>query len=168
MVAIAGPISRSSRVGATEPRPRLLPGGPSALAWWAMSTVATSPTAVEAGRSPADRRMRRLLRLPVDGPPARLMGAHGVVSRSIAVSAIRCLLTYVLVPVVGPLVGLWDTVGPGVGIALSLLSLLALGAGVRRFFAADHAWRWKYTAVATLVSLFVLFQLVFDIRALLG
>jgi hypothetical protein len=133
-----------------------------------MSSVVSPPVADTFDRSPADRRMRRLLRLPVDAPPARLMGAHSVVSRSIAVSAVRCLLTYILVPFVAPLVGLWDTIGPGVGIALSLLSLLALGAGVRRFFAADHAWRWKYTALAGAVSLFVLVQLVVDLRALLG
>jgi hypothetical protein len=111
--------------------------------------------------------MRRLLRLPVDAPPARLTGAHAVVSRSIAVSAVRCLLTYVLVPFVGPLVGLWDRVGPEVGIALSLLSLVALGAGVRRFFAADHRWRWKYAALAGAVSVFVVVQVVVDVRALL-
>ena len=131
-----------------------------------MSSVVSSPPVAQYDRSPADRRMRRLLRLPVDGPPARLMGAHGVVSRSIAVSAVRCLLTYIIVPFIGPLVGLWDTVGPGVGIALSLVSLLALGAGVRRFFAADHAWRWKYTALASVVGLFVLVQLAIDLTAL--
>jgi hypothetical protein len=131
-----------------------------------MSSVVSSPPVDQFDRSPADRRMRRLLRLPVDGPPARLIGAPGVVSRSIAVSAVRCLLMYIVVPVIGPLVGLWETVGPGVGIALAAVSLVALGAGVRRFFAADHAWRWKYTALAAAVGLFVLVQLVIDVGAL--
>ena len=63
--------------------------------------------------------------------------------------------------------GLRDGIGPVVGISLSLLSLLALTAGVRRFFAADHAWRWKYTALAVAVSCFVLVQLVVDVQALL-
>jgi hypothetical protein len=131
-----------------------------------MSSVVSSPSVADYDRSPADQRMRRLLRLPPDAPPARLMGAHGVVSKSILVSAVRCLLTYIVVPVIGPMVGLWERVGPGVGIALSLVSLLALGAGVRRFFAADHAWRWKYTALAGAVGLFVLVQLAVDLGAL--
>jgi hypothetical protein len=133
-----------------------------------MSSTVSSPPAADLGRSPADRRMRRLLRLPVDAPPARLTGAHSVVSRSIAVSAIRCTLTYLVVPVIGPLVGLWGTIGPGVGIVLSLLSVLALVAGVRRFFAADHRWRWRYTALAGVVVLFVIVQLIVDVRDLLA
>jgi hypothetical protein len=113
--------------------------------------------------------MRALLRLPVDAPPTRLTGnAHSVVSRSILISAIRCTVTYLLVPFVAPLVGLWDTIGPGVGVALALISLLALGAGVRRFFASDHKWRWRYTAIAAAVSVFVLVQLAIDLRALLS
>jgi hypothetical protein len=113
--------------------------------------------------------MRALLRLPVGAPPTKLTGAaHSVVSRSILVSAIRCTVTYLLVPFVAPLVGLWDTIGPGVGIALALLSIVALSLGVRRFFAADHRWRWKYTAVAVVVGVFVLVQLVDDLRKLLG
>jgi hypothetical protein len=113
--------------------------------------------------------MRALLRLPVDAPPVRLTGAaHSVVSRSILISAIRCTVTYLLVPFVAPLVGLWDTIGPGVGVALALVSLLALGAGVRRFFASDHKWRWKYTAIAAAVSVFVLVQLAIDLRALVS
>jgi hypothetical protein len=134
-----------------------------------MSSAVSSPAATEYERSPADQRMRRLLRLPVDAPPARLMGgAHTVVSRSIAVSAIRCTLTYLVVPIIGPLMGLWDTIGPGVGITLSVLSAVAILAGVRRFFAADHAWRWKYTALAGVVLVFVAVQLVVDVGALLG
>jgi hypothetical protein len=132
-----------------------------------MSSVVSSPPAAGFDRSPADRRMRRLLRLPVDAPPARLMGVHSVVSKSIAVSAARCLFTYIFVPLAGPLIGLRDGIGPVVGITLSLLSLLALTAGVRRFFAADHAWRWKYTTLAAVVSVFVLVQLVVDVQALL-
>jgi hypothetical protein len=111
--------------------------------------------------------MCRLLRLDADAPPARLMGAHSVVSRSIAVSAVRCLLTYIVVPLLG-LVGLWERFGPGIGIALALVSIVALGAGVRRFFAADHRWRWKYTALAGALSVFVLAQLAIDLRALAG
>ena len=52
-----------------------------------MDTGVTRPTvSAPPERSTADRRMRRLLRLPVDAPRQSIMGAENAFGKSIAIS----------------------------------------------------------------------------------
>jgi hypothetical protein len=91
--------------------------------------------------------MRRLLRLPADRPPASKEAAQVAFSRSVWISAARCLLTYIVLPILGPVVGFSGGVGPLVGLAVGAVSMVAIVASIRRFFASDHRWRWRYTAI---------------------
>jgi hypothetical protein len=118
-------------------------------------------------RSPADLRMRRILRLPVSGPRARLIDPTGAASRSIAISAVRCLITYVAIPLLRPVADLSGALGPALGIVLSIVSAVAIVVSARRFFAADHAWRWKYAAVGGGILVLVVVQGVLDVVTLL-
>jgi hypothetical protein len=127
--------------------------------------VVDSPVPV---RSEADRRMRRLLRLPEHGPRGSIAGAQSAFSRSVWISASRCLLTYVLLPVLGPLVGLSGRVGPVLGLSLGAVSVVAIVAATRRFFAADHRWRWRYAAIAGAILVLLFVQAVIDVAALAG
>ncbi|HEX7094573.1 MAG TPA: hypothetical protein VF183_01730 [Acidimicrobiales bacterium] len=129
------------------------------------------PLSVEAprvSRSEADRRMRRILCLPVDGPRASIMAANSAASRSIMLSATRCLLTYVVLPVVAPLAGLSGGVGPVLGLILGTVSMVAIVAAARRFFAADHRWRWHYLAVGSAIMILLIVQAAIDIADLTG
>jgi hypothetical protein len=119
-------------------------------------------------RSPADRRMRRLLRLPVDGPRASLVDVHNAFSRSIAISATRCLLTYVLLPLLAPILNVSGDLGPVLGLIIGAVSMVAIIAATRRFFAADHKWRWGYVAVGGTIFVLLIVQAAFDIADLLG
>lgn len=133
-----------------------------------MDSSVTAPIAAPTPvRSPADRRMRRLLRLPEDGPRVSIMDAQNAFSRSIAISAARCLLTYVLLPLLGPVLGLSGALGPILGITLSLVSMVAIVAATRRFFAADHKWRWGYTFIGGGIFVLVAVQLVIDVGHLI-
>jgi hypothetical protein len=114
-------------------------------------------------RSEADRRMRRLLRLSVDGPRASLVDVHNAFSRSIAISATRCLLTYVLLPLLAPVVNLKGDAGPVLGLVLGTVSIVAIIAATRRFFAADHRWRWGYVGVGGVIFVMLIVQIVVDI-----
>lgn len=129
------------------------------------SPEVATPTA---GRSIWDRRARRLLRLPVDGPSTSVFGAHGLFGKSIAVSAVRCLITYVMIPVLGPVVGVSGAVGPWLGLALSVASTVAIVFATRRFFGADHKYRWLYAAVGSGIIVLLAVQSVLDVRALLA
>lgn len=97
--------------------------------------------------SPADVRMRRLLRVPTDASGS-VVAAQSLFGKSIAISAVRCLITYVAVPLLKPMLDLTGGVGPSVGLVVGTVSMVAIVFAVRRFFLADHPWRWRYTVLA--------------------
>jgi hypothetical protein len=130
--------------------------------------VSISVDPMPVSRSTADRRMRRLLRLPVDGSRASLIDVHNAFSRSIAISATRCLLTYVLLPLVAPVGHLSGGLGPAVGLLLGTVSVVAIVAATRRFFAADHRWRWGYVAIGGTILALLIVQGVIDVAHLAG
>jgi hypothetical protein len=121
---------------------------------------ATAVVAAGRGRPQRDQTMRRLLRIsdrrtaPSDDATYRLFNI------SILLSALRCLLTYVVLPVLAPLLGAATSVGPAVGIPLALVALVFDVRGIRRFWLADHRWRWYMTGVYGVVMAFVLALLV--------
>jgi hypothetical protein len=118
-------------------------------------------------RSRADQVMRRVLRLPADGPKASIFGAHGAFSTSIAISAARCLVTYIFLPLLSPLLNLSGSVGPILGLVVGAVSMVAIVFSIRRFFAADHKYRWHYAAVGGAIMILLVVQAVIDVRALL-
>lgn len=119
-------------------------------------------------RSVADRRMRRLLGLPADAPKQSIFGTESVFGRSIAVSAIRCLITYVFLPILAPVVKLTGTIGSVLGLVLGAVSMVAIVFSMRRFFAADHKWRWGYSAVGGGILVLLVVAGITDLVNLLG
>jgi membrane-bound metal-dependent hydrolase YbcI (DUF457 family) len=117
-------------------------------------------------RPPADRTMRRLLRIPDRRPAASEDSAHRIFSVSIVLSALRCLLTYIILPIVAPLVGKAGGVGPAIGIPLAVVALVFDVRGIRRFWLADHRWRWQMTGVYAVVMAFVVALLVGNLIAI--
>ena len=78
----------------------------------------------------------------------------------------RQLITYVFLPLLAPVLDLTGTIGPVIGLVVGTVSMVAVVAGVRRFWLADHAWRWRYTAVAAAVLVLLVVGAVDDIGAL--
>lgn len=126
-----------------------------------MHNVATAP------RPAADVAVRRLLRIP-DGPPAPEGAAQRAFSTSILVSATRCLLTYIVLPFLAPALGLAAGVGPAVGIPIGVVAIGSNILTIRRFWAADHRWRWTYTAIALTVIALLLVLMVEDVLDLVA
>lgn len=124
------------------------------------SDVAAAP------RSPADVLMRRLLRVPSSGPRGSEVAARNAFSASILVSTVRCLLTYIVLPVLGPVLGLSGAVGPVLGLTVGMVSAAAVVISMRRFWAADHRWRWGYTAVGGGILVLLAVQAVGDVASL--
>lgn len=116
----------------------------------------------------ADHFMRRLLRLPVDGPRASSDDARRAFQTSIMVATVRCLLMYIVFPFVLPALGLASGVGPLIGIPISLVAIVAIVMSVRRFWRADHSKRWHYTILGTTVIGFLTVLIVIDLIELLG
>jgi hypothetical protein len=127
----------------------------------------TGAVAPPKSRSSADEFMRRLLRVPTGPATATAESAQRMFSKSILISATRCLLTYVLLPIVAPVIGVATGIGPAVGIPLGMVAMCFDVLAVRRFWLADHEYRWICTAVYSVIIGFLLFLMVHDIVHLL-
>ena len=123
-----------------------------------------SAVAYRDGARPVDAFMRRLLRVP----SARASGraAQNAFGASILVSTVRCLLTYVVLPLLKPVVDLSGGVGPVLGLVLGAVSTVAILASMRRFWAADHRLRWGYTVIGGAILVLLAVQAVGDVAAL--
>lgn len=126
-----------------------------------VSTLAGSTGLTQ--RSAADIVMRRLLRVPdVRATKKADEAAHRLFSTSILLSATRCLLGYVFFPIIGPALGAAAGFTPIIGIPLGLVALVFDVKGIRRFFVADHRWRWSITGLYLVVMVLVVVLLVRD------
>jgi hypothetical protein len=119
-------------------------------------------------RGAADRVARRILRLPVDAPRESIFGTESVFGRSIAISAVRCLITYVFLPLLAPVLKVSGTLGPVLGLVLGAVSMVAIVVSMRRFFAADHKYRWPYAAVGGGILVLLVVAAVSDVASLAG
>lgn len=127
-------------------------------------SLGTSPPAYRSDGI-ADRLMRRIL--GVDGPDRRsTAGAHRAFRVSVVVSAVRCLITYVLIPVLVPILSLSGWVAAPVGLALCALAVVNGVVSVRRFWRADHPKRWMYTAFIAVVFVILAVALISDLSRL--
>lgn len=113
----------------------------------------------------ADAFVRRLLRVPAGGDPGRT--AEKVFGRSILLSTVRCLLTYVVLPLLKPVVDLSGGVGPVLGLVIGTVSAVAIVASMRRFWRAGHRFRWHYTVVGGAILVLLVVSAVRDVLSLL-
>lgn len=133
-----------------------------------MGSTATATAPPPAAASAADRFMCRVLCVPAGPPRVREESVHRIFNVSILLSALRCLLSYVVFPIVTPAVGAATGVGPAVGIPIAVLALGFDVVGIRRFWLARHRWRWAMTAVYLCVMGLVAALLAGDVAHLVG
>ncbi len=126
------------------------------------------PPPLGPARSGADRFMRRVLRLPVDGPKATAADAQKAFQASVMVAAVRCTLMYIVLPFVLPIIGVASGVGPWIGLPISVAAIVAVTISIRRFWRADHSKRWHYTVLGTIVIGFMAVLIVQDLVEILG
>ena len=116
------------------------------------------PPPLQAPRTKADRFMRKLLRLPTDGPTATAAEAQKAFQTSVVVAGARCLIMYILLPFVLPAVGIAAGVGPWIGLAIAIAAIVAVTMSIRRFWRADHSKRWHYTVIGAAVIGFMIYE----------
>lgn len=110
--------------------------------------------------------MRRLLRVP-DGPAsADEASAHRIFSGSILLSGLRCLLGYVVLPILTPMFGAVANAAPVIGLPIGVIALVFDVRGIRRFWLANHRWRWPITALYSAVIVLVMTLVISDIAHL--
>ncbi len=125
------------------------------------------PSAIthERTTSSVDLFMRRVLRVPPGATPGQT--AEKAFGASILVSTVRCLLTYVLLPLLKPMIDLSGGVGPTLGLVIGAVSATAIVFSMRRFWRANHRLRWAYTVLGGGILVLLAIQAVGDVAALL-
>jgi hypothetical protein len=115
-------------------------------------------------RSNAELVMRRVLCIPSRPAKVRSDDVYRAFNLAIILSGLRCLLGYVVFPIVSPALGAATGVGPALGIPIGIVALVFDVVGIRRFWIADHRWRWNmtllYAAVMALVSVLLVRDIV--------
>ena len=96
------------------------------------------------------------------------VAAERAFSKSIFVSAVRCTLTYVLIPFVFPIIGFGTGVGPWVGLPIGIAAIIANVVSIRRFHRADHKWKWPMTVVNTSIIGLLVILVIIDGADLFG
>ena len=91
---------------------------------------------------------------------------HKQMRFSIAISAARCLLTYVVVPILSPLIEPAIGHSPGIAIPLSVTALYFDGRAIRNVWRSDHRWRLTIIAMYGLLMAGIIGLLAHDIWAL--
>lgn len=89
-------------------------------------------------------------------------------STSLLVSAVRCLVTYLVLPFAAPALGFAKGVGPGISITLGLVAIFFNVLSIRRFWAADHRWKWAYSAISGTVIAMLCVMIATDIAELVS
>lgn len=128
-------------------------------------TTLTPGPSTPAHRSAPDRFARRVLRVrePVNGEEV-----HNIFSASMALSGTRCLLSYIVFPLLTPWLGALPFVGPAIGIPVGVVALVFDVRAMRRFFQSDHRWRWLAAAVYLAVMVMVASLVFRDISDLMS
>ncbi|MDG2908595.1 MAG: hypothetical protein P6D49_09885 [Acidimicrobiales bacterium] len=89
-------------------------------------------------------------------------------SRSMIVSGVRCMLTYVVFPWLLPALGWASGVGPWIGLPIGLLAIGFNVDSIRRFRASDHRMRVLVMAINVGVIALLAVLVVGDLAELLG
>ncbi len=115
----------------------------------------------------ADRFMRWLLHISRPQKGA-IMGAHKAFRYSLIISGIRCIITYLLVPILVPILSVAGWVATPISLLLCAYAAVNGVISVRRFWLADHTQRWMYTAFMGVVFLVLAFSLTTDITRVIS
>jgi ABC-type iron transport system FetAB permease component len=93
--------------------------------------------------------------------PEKMMGY------SLAFSAIRCILQYIILPFLLPLIGLAASWALGLTMVINVIAIIALVTSLRRMWRTNYSHRWRYLALAGPAFLILVSFLILDISVLI-
>lgn len=99
---------------------------------------------------------------PPNGTP-ETEAADRMAHTAVYVSAARCILMYVLLPMAGPVASQFNGIILPVNVLLHLVTLVTTTLAVRRARSSKHPWRRAYMALGVFFFLFSLVTLAFEL-----
>lgn len=135
------------------------------------STTVTQPEvelpAITRERPHADQFMRKLLRVNDIGSSQKSeKTAHRNLQLAMVISGVRCIITYLFIPIAVPIIGLSGIVSAPIGIALSAIAVITGISSLRQFWRSDHQFRWMYSAFIGIIFIILAIAFVADITQL--
>ncbi len=123
--------------------------------------------------------MRRFLRLPTieewrvtaanrQNERSKRTAAERAFSTSMLISAVRCLLTYIVLPWILPIVGVARGVSAQIGIPISVVAIVFNLLSIRRLWAANHRWRWQCTVIGSGIIVLLIILIIRDAQSLMA
>ncbi|MGO1379434.1 hypothetical protein ACT3TD_05425 [Corynebacterium sp. AOP36-E1-14] len=138
----------------------------------AATAVSGTPAAPARERSvsAADRFMLRLLRVKeIDRIDMEaLAGAHRAFRWAIVFSAVRCTITYLLVPILVPVISAAGMVATPLSITLCVLAMVNGTVSMRRFWKTDHKGKWVYTWFMAVMFVILIGTVVYEVIGLVS
>jgi len=101
-----------------------------------------SPAAQQATAAPAE----------VDQPPP---AAERAFNLSLAISGVRCIIQYMILPFVLPVIGLAANWAVPISLAVNLIAVAAIFFSLRRFWQTNYKGKWQYLGIALVALIFI-------------
>lgn len=117
-----------------------------------------------------DRTVERILRVtPVEARTVtEERSAENTFMASMLFTGIRCVLEYIVLPFVLPLLNLSNTIAVPLVLAINVIALTALVHSVRKFWAIDYKHKRAFLGVAVVGGAILILFMIGNLRALLG
>lgn len=122
-------------------------------------TTQTDSRVVQA--SSAERIARTILRIDNEQPRA-LMPMKG----SLLISAVRCVITYAIIPAMAPIISGIGILATPLSLLLSAVAAVMAVVSLRRVWQANWTWKWWYTLFAVVVLVLLAVVSAYDIGRL--
>lgn len=93
--------------------------------------------------------------------------AQQVFWMSTAFSGVRCILQYVLLPFVLPVVGMTANVSDVLFFVISGVAVVSMFVSLRRFWKISYKYRWHYLVAASVAGTILVAHMIYDVRLFL-
>ena len=87
---------------------------------------------------------------------------------AVFVSAVRCILMYIVLPAAGPIASQYSGIILPVSMLLHAVTIATSTLAVSRAMRSRHPWRFAYAALGASFFLFSLIMMIFEGAALFG
>lgn len=117
-----------------------------------------------------DRFMSRILFVPppAETPAENTDRAERAFSLALVFSGVRCILQYVVLPFILPLVGIAGDFAIHISIGINVAAIFAIFYSLRRFWAVGYQHRWRYLPIALVALTLLVVFLAMDVHAILS
>ena len=106
---------------------------------------------------------------PIDAPaniPTEqkvTQNAERTFSLSLLFSGVRCILQYVLLPFILPIVGIAGDFSVVISLVINTMALAGIIYSLRTFFKVNYRHKWRYVPIATVAIILLVAFIILDI-----